>query len=277
MSAAKRACAIEAWIGEILKSYTIPTRVIELSTVFVEYLEKDGIILPGPEEFVQLRQEVDAILERFGGVVFPKLNWSAPKDATWVFGETLQCKSFEDVVLLIKSSEFIYDDLDQCRELGIQPKLCLRKWSSLFPSREFRCFVSNNSVVGICQRQARTFFQTLLEEKDDLSDAILHFLEEIVVPGFSLEKYVVDVYIDRNLRVWIVDFGPWLHGDAILFDWQELCDLSQRESFEFDTKEHFRIIESSLGILPRENLFYRLPQDILDYAITLKEQQVNEE
>ncbi|KAL7450987.1 hypothetical protein ACHAWC_004158, partial [Mediolabrus comicus] len=42
----------------------------------------------------------------------PKLNWSSPKDATWINCGTLQCKTPGDVYLLLKSSEFIMFDLE---------------------------------------------------------------------------------------------------------------------------------------------------------------------
>ena len=38
-----------------------------------------------------------------GGDVFPKLNWSAPRDAAWIsFDKTMKCKLVTDVLLLLK-------------------------------------------------------------------------------------------------------------------------------------------------------------------------------
>lgn len=45
-------------------------------------------------------------------MVFPKLNWSAPRDATWInAGENLKCMSPGEVIMLIKSSDFAIHDL----------------------------------------------------------------------------------------------------------------------------------------------------------------------
>jgi hypothetical protein len=47
-----------------------------------------------------------------GGQVFPKLNWSSPKDATWIATEkNLKCRNYADIFLLLKSSDFVTHDL----------------------------------------------------------------------------------------------------------------------------------------------------------------------
>jgi len=45
--------------------------------------------------------------------VVPKLDWSAPKDATWISAtNSMECRTPNDVYLL-KSSNFITHDLEQ--------------------------------------------------------------------------------------------------------------------------------------------------------------------
>eukprot|EP00936_MAST-01D_sp_MAST-1D-sp1_P002520 g2520.t1 len=60
----------------------------------------------------QLVADVDAAIARLGGAVFPKLNWSSPRDAAWVAGGSLKCQSAADVFLLLKSSDFVAHDLE---------------------------------------------------------------------------------------------------------------------------------------------------------------------
>ncbi|CAB9508493.1 division cycle protein 123 [Seminavis robusta] len=60
--------------------------------------------------FPQLNQQIEEAIEALGGSVVPKLNWSAPKDATWVNEGTLKCKTPGDVYLLLKSSDFCLHD-----------------------------------------------------------------------------------------------------------------------------------------------------------------------
>jgi len=54
------------------------------------------------------------IIEDFDGAVFPKLNWSSPKDATWISTTgTLKCETVSEIFLLLKSSDYITHDLSQ--------------------------------------------------------------------------------------------------------------------------------------------------------------------
>jgi len=46
------------------------------------------------------------------GVIMPKLNWSSPKDATWMNCGSLKCTKVGDIYLLLKSSDFIVSDLE---------------------------------------------------------------------------------------------------------------------------------------------------------------------
>ena len=42
-------------------------------------------------EFPELIEDIKRRISELGGNVFPKLNWSAPKDASWVNNNTLKC------------------------------------------------------------------------------------------------------------------------------------------------------------------------------------------
>ena len=64
-------------------------------------------------EFNEIPQ-VRAIIDELGGAVLPKMNWSSPKDATWITCTgTMKCVTPCDVILLLKASEFIQHDLTQ--------------------------------------------------------------------------------------------------------------------------------------------------------------------
>jgi hypothetical protein len=107
--------------------------------------------------FPQLNQQITTAIESLGGAVVPKLNWSAPKDATWVNGGSLKCKTPGDIYLLIKSSDFCLhdvllnawkdcDDHDETSRTPPPLQLVLRKWCNLHPSMEFRCFVRQHEL-----------------------------------------------------------------------------------------------------------------------------------
>jgi len=72
--------------------------------------------------FPQLTHQIQTILQTLGssnsssgvlGSCMPKLNWSSPKDATWINCGTLKCTQVGDVYLLLKSSEFVCFDLEK--------------------------------------------------------------------------------------------------------------------------------------------------------------------
>ena len=113
-------------------------------------------------------------------------------------GGTLKCSSPSDIFLLLKSSDFIAHDLshafDSCSvhdgEIDIpaeQPQqfdLILRKWYDLHPSMEFRCFVRNRELVGICQRDYRNYYSFLFELQDILEEKICDFFEDSIQGKF---------------------------------------------------------------------------------------------
>ena len=130
---------------------------------------------PKQFSFPLLTEQMEAAIQSLGGSVVPKLNWSAPKDATWMNGGSLKCKTPGDVYLLIKSSDFClhdvlhaFDDCEPVEELeGSNTQLqheqqqqqqqqqqkhphkleiVLRKWCNFHPSMEFRCFVRNHQL-----------------------------------------------------------------------------------------------------------------------------------
>ena len=111
--------------------------------------------------FPEFTEAISEAISKLGGAVLPKLNWSSPKDATWMNGGTLKCKTPGDIYLLLKSSDFIVHDLihawDDLKEnespgdletLDSDRKffLVLRKWCNLHKSMEFRCFVNSHKI-----------------------------------------------------------------------------------------------------------------------------------
>lgn len=73
----------------------------------------------------------------------------------------LKCTSPADVYLLLKSSDFVTHDLDVERVFegcgtDDQPsydlELVLRKWYPVDRSREVRCFVRSDTLLGLCNQ-----------------------------------------------------------------------------------------------------------------------------
>jgi len=66
----------------------------------------------GDPDFKGLLRKIDETIAALGGAVFPKLNWSAPRDAVWATAGAAKCGTAGDIVLLLKSSEFAAHDLE---------------------------------------------------------------------------------------------------------------------------------------------------------------------
>ena len=264
-------------------------RLILLSAPFLSYLRADGIILPPEhtssstdsatdddeeeeaeneasdpsEAWSNIHQDIKSTISELGGSVMPKLNWSAPKDATWISAtNSMACTTPNDVYLLLKSSDFIAHDLEQvfddCEDQSedesestetdaessvnealsdIPYHLVLRKTIPAFnPALEIRCFVRSRHLLCMCQRDLNHFdFLPRLIPK--LRSLIQDFFDRNLKRSFPDENFVFDVYIPPpHDRVWLIDFNPWApRTDPLLFSWMEI--LNMRGEDHGDVKE----------------------------------------
>ncbi|KAJ3694356.1 hypothetical protein LUZ60_009836 [Juncus effusus] len=234
--------------------------------------------------FPDLELEIQESISSLGGKVVPKLNWSVPKDATWISPiGSLKCESFSEISLLLHSSDCVIHDLTEaltsCDDFGNLDKsesefeffLGLRKWiPGLRPESEFRCFVKNKDLIAISQREVTAFYPSLLTQKDQIVNSISDFFEEIIKPKFDLKNYTFDVYLTKKGRVVLVDFNPWGGFTLpLLFDWDE---FEKNEKENENEKENvngngngeieLRIVENYLGVRP--GIKTAVPYDYLD-------------
>jgi hypothetical protein len=275
------ACAMRSWYPAH-RRHTFRTELIALEPPFLAYLDADGVVLPTPADpanlspldpragraaaadeggggggddaalqnpppcFPSLECAIVAAITALGGDAFPKLDWTAPADATWVApAGSLRCATAGDVFLLLKSSDLARYDLDLARRLqgerggsgsgggepqpqppAFTPHLALRTWYPLHPAGEWRVFVRGRRVVGVSQRHTGQRFDHLAaspEERHAARDALLDFYERKVRGAFPLRDYAWDAYIDRRGRVWLLDFAPFGYETSpLLFGWDEL-------------------------------------------------------
>ncbi|TVY53295.1 Cell division cycle protein, partial [Lachnellula suecica] len=258
-------CSYDYWHPKY-RSSTLKSRIIPLSQPFLTYLREDGIVLPSettppstnpnttdhstsdgwdsdpsPDpslQFPEIHQQIKDTIAELGGLVAPKLNWSSPKDATWISmtKNSMECASPNDIYLLLKSSDFITHDLehafDDCaddeglKQEDIKFVLVLRKWFKVNPSCEFRCFVRRRGVIGICQRDLN-HFDFLFPMKDELRDTIMSYFDKTLKGTFPDEDFVFDVYLPEPYdKIRLMDINPWApRTDPLLFSWLELLTL----------------------------------------------------
>jgi hypothetical protein len=152
--------------------------------------------------FPELTAKLAAAIKKYGSVT-PKLNFSAPRDATWLNANSLRCTCPADAYTLLKASDFVQHDLQVlAAHPSIEPKLCLRKWLDVPPGLEFRVFVQGNVVLAISQRDTATFYPYLAAGAalDGYVDQILDFVADVIVkePAFGPESFAADVCVPPN-------------------------------------------------------------------------------
>uniref|UniRef100_A0A665U4X0 Translation initiation factor eIF2 assembly protein n=1 Tax=Echeneis naucrates TaxID=173247 RepID=A0A665U4X0_ECHNA len=303
-------CQFSVWYP-IFKKHTIKSLILPLPQNVIDYLLDDGtLVVSGSDhntqqthsnnsdldaeediqvqeqkqrlcapEFPEFSSKVLEAINALGGRVFPKLNWSAPRDANWIaLNSSLQCHSLSDIFLLFKSSDFITHDLTQpflqCSDQDspdpvINYELVLRKWSELIPGGEFRCFVKENKLIAISQRDYTQYYQHILKQEEQISQVIQDFFNEHIQYNFLDEDFVFDVYRDSQGRVWLIDLNPFGEvTDSLLFSWEELTSGggTAQQQQEYICGPAFRYTTSEVTVQPSPCLSYRIPRDFVDLS-----------
>ncbi|KAL4243473.1 Cell division cycle protein 123 [Abortiporus biennis] len=197
--------------------------------------------------FPELDAKIRAAISKYTAV-FPKLNFSSPRDAAWMLpaSSPMRCTSPADVYLLLKSSDFILHDLDPevvfeetveeksqsaSDTYPYQLELILRKWYPVDHSRELRCFVRRERLIGISQRDPNYYdFWNETTTQRKVLDAVTNFWETNIKGKWEATdgNYVFDILLTVDLtRAHIIDFNPYApRTDPLLFTYDELQTLA---------------------------------------------------
>ncbi|RMD42494.1 hypothetical protein DV735_g2588, partial [Chaetothyriales sp. CBS 134920] len=217
----------------------------------------------------EIHSAIRSTIASLGGAVLPKLNWSAPKDATWMSATNdMTCRSANDVYLLLKSSDFITHDLehafDDCvddddddddddvdnRNPPIPYHLVLRKRFEINPALEFRCFVRNRQLLAISQRDMN-HFDFLADLAPRFKSLISDFLHDVVLPSFDFAgqpNFVLDLYIS------ISQTQTRTAGLPLTFDPElRLVRRDDPEAYSFASTKYSA---------------HKLPKDVVDASMT---------
>ncbi len=151
---------------------------------------------------------------------------------------SMECRSANDIYLLLKSSIFITHDLEHAFDDCIDPPqktilaanipyaLILRPFFKINTSFEFRCFVRDRTIIGISQRDLKYvgYSDQLLAQ---LQATIQHFFDKKLKSSFPDPNFAFDVYLpEPHDRVRLIDINPWApRTDPLLFSWLELLSL----------------------------------------------------
>lgn len=313
-------CSFSSWYPKYKKHVPKAHIIKPLPQAFIDYLSSDGIELPddghyavnvgdGDNEYSDWSEEEEEEKEvksqktsnadtfsqfseihedikkyiNSNGPVTPKLNWSAPKDATWIIAtNTMKCENASDVYLLLKSSNYITHDLssafdevkpeqeeaekDDQKSTELEYELVLRKWFNINPALEFRCFVKDRRIIGITQRDLN-YYDYLDNLSEKIRDLIDEFFEDVLAESFADESFVFDVYLPRPFdRVWLIDINPFARKtDSLLYTWHELATTEVDDDFDYELR---LITETNKGrFAVKEHSENQVPQDVVDASL----------
>eukprot|EP00611_Tribonema_gayanum_P010369 TRINITY_DN2037_c0_g1_i2.p1 TRINITY_DN2037_c0_g1~~TRINITY_DN2037_c0_g1_i2.p1 ORF type:complete len:347 (-),score=49.99 TRINITY_DN2037_c0_g1_i2:27-1067(-) len=109
----------------------------------------------------------------------------------------------------------------------VQLTLVLRKWCNLLPAMVFRCFVAHGRILGVSQRDCTCHYAFLQERAEEIGALLARFHSSRVHGKFPDPCFVLDAYVDRGNRVWLLDFNVFAAAtDSLLFSWEELHDTA---------------------------------------------------
>ncbi|RLN53191.1 hypothetical protein BBJ29_001712 [Phytophthora kernoviae] len=277
-------CAFASWYPN-LKRVSIKGIVVPLAKDFIALLLSDGVTLPsipvasGIEDeededddegssaltdeqlaaITTVREQVEKVLEDFGGKLFPKTNWSAPRDAAWMLG-SLKCTTFDDLFLLLQSSDFVVHDVTQ-PYIG-----CSDAEADKQPSESYL----------VLKKCCDEFYKFLPDQQDELCELLYDFYRDNFRNSegcfvFPDPNYSFDVYVDKRRRVYLLDINVFgAVTNTLLFSWEELLELQSPSpaTVEGDDEHHvvdFRVVESKKGIRANPLSSYRAPTDLVDH------------
>lgn len=267
---------ISKWY-EKLSSYkskvTIDGLLFSIPDSFIlEYFESDGLeinyesLSDGSKKFLEeINKSISENSEFFNTGFAPKFTWSTPTDATWISpSRNICCKTLEDLLILLKASTKVSEDIDRAKEEKISNVLLLREYiPTLDEMFEFRVFTgglglySEYKILGISQKHTSCFYKDLYENsqlrtkiKSCVMDFFLYSKKELILEVFHIFNTMCvafDIYISNHkgkLSVLIIDIQPLLYSSPLLFNIFELKLQFLKEGTEPDL-DLLRIVESN--------------------------------
>jgi len=161
-------------------------------------------------------------------------------------------------------------------------QLVLKKWVILNSSLEFRCFVKDNCLIGISQREQDSCFPFLKEVREVIKRLMVNFYYKEVAKKFPGSNFIFDVYVSKNYdRVWLVDFNAFgTITEPLLFTWEEIClrkvdaeilEIIEQNEWEQEIDElckeaELRIQEKEGGVYKGSDQNNRFPKDLYDLS-----------
>ena len=139
---------------------------------------------------------------------------------------------------------------------------------------EFRCFVKNNHLVGIVQKDDTASYDFLSSQQllETIYERIKTLVDTKVVKALApLSCFILDVYIDIAPRhkAWVQDISPYLPGcnrlKNELFPWEDVEAISE-EATNKDYEVEIRTADRDSQLRLRKDFATRFPMELQNIA-----------
>ncbi|CAD6233594.1 unnamed protein product [Miscanthus lutarioriparius] len=199
-------------------------------------------------EFSELEAAIDAAIAELGGAALPKLNWSAPKDATFMSADgTTQCTCFAEVAMLLRSSDCVAHDLASARqscEDFVRPEGARRNAQKVSAGAEEVARPNADETHGSEGTNGVPSNSSKIGEEGGKTND---------------EDSDVEAATEEHGRLKLIDFNPWGgYTLPLLFTWEELEEEGRGPELEF------RVVMQQGAVRP--GLMTAVPYDMLDWG-----------
>ncbi|KAH0787345.1 cell division cycle protein [Histomonas meleagridis] len=219
-------CSFDNWYP-IFRKDTVRGYFIPIPNDFKEFLMK-GEFIVDEQMFPDLCAKVKNAISDLNGTAFVKLNFTAPTDAQWIGPQrTMEVKTFEDVIYLLKASTRVLVDLtkpfgEEFTET-LNPIIVLKKYFNYKRDREFRVFYKTPKEYWVSSRYGDV--PCKIDEKD-IQNCIQNFIDKYA-ETLGDSHLILDLYISPKMRTHLVDIAPWNDAtSSCLFDWDDIKNMS---------------------------------------------------
>jgi len=216
---------IQNWYTE-LETVTMETYFYNLSEKEINVLLKWNTTtsIEAKNSFIKCIQKHFLSKTKSKGVWFIRTGECSPKDEKNSKIELQDKQSITNGITMIVNS-------DRCRNGWISyPNLCEDIYKPVIALRvfqdctdEYRCFIFNGKLTGICEHNGRTSKYSKKAEAKKFIDKVSHYVSKKVIPLLPFQQTVLDICTLSDEKFIVIECNPlnskWT-GSA-LFDWKE--------------------------------------------------------
>jgi len=179
-------------------------------------LWRTHLVVSDPVALHSLADKLEFYLNKFHEGCFIRLGSRSPKDSPLFKSYNGCIRNAITAIKILQTSLRVHADIQRCLLFEYPPSLFFRKWITIEPWQEIRCFMLNRQLVGITQLDCINYGRhgQLVRQADNIEKTIREFFK-LFSSCCHLETVVFDVILmfDINasdqFNVLLNDLNPW--------------------------------------------------------------------